>query len=421
MKIGYACMTIGLDTSLKSCILKNATPDVLSDIIANNLTHLKNSILYNIENNIKLFRISSDIIPFASHPVNTLDWKTIYKDELFSIGTLIKKSNMRVSMHPGQYTIINSPTAEVVEKSILELQYHADFLDTLNLDSTHKIIIHIGGVYGEKSNAISRFCETYNALNENIKKRLIIENDDKFYNINDVLFISEKLNVPVVYDNLHHKLNHEEYKSDRYWIDICNKTWSLEDGNQKIHYSQQNPLKKNGSHSETIYIDEFIDFYNAISTSNVDIMLEVKDKNISAIKCINITTDTKKINDLELEWEKYKYLILSKSHQNYLTIRQLLKNKSKYPAMEFYKIIENSCLALESKKDEINAALHIWGYFKKYADEKEKKSFLKLMDEYEDDKKKIEYVKKNLYKLAIKYNISYLKKSYYFYVYTNMK
>ena len=128
MKIGYACMTIGLDTSLKSCILKNATPDVLSDIIANNLTHLKNSILYNIENNIKLFRISSDIIPFASHPVNTLNWKTIYKDELFSIGTLIKKSNMRVSMHPGQYTIINSPTAEVVEKSILELQYHADFL-----------------------------------------------------------------------------------------------------------------------------------------------------------------------------------------------------------------------------------------------------------------------------------------------------
>ena len=97
------------------------------------------------------------------------------------------------------------------------------------------------------------------------------------------------------------------------------------------------------------------------------------------------------------------------------------KNKAKYPAIEFYKIIENSCLLLESKQDEINAALHIWGYFKKYADEKEKKSFFKLIDEYEDDKKKIEYVKKNLYKLAIKYNISYLKKSYYFYVYTNMK
>lgn len=389
MKIGYACMTIGLETSLKSCILKNATPDVLSKIIANNLIHLKNSILYNIENNIKLFRISSDIIPFASHPVNTLDWKTIYKDELFSIGILIKKSNMRVSMHPGQYTIINSPTSTVVEKSILELQYHADFLDALDLDSTHKIVLHIGGVYGEKSNAISRFCETYNALNENIKNRLIIENDDKFYNINDVLFISEKLNVPVVYDNLHHKINHEEYKSDSYWIAICNKTWSAEDGNQKIHYSQQNTDKKLGSHSKTIFTDEFLCFYNNISNKDIDVMLEVKDKNISAIKCINITTKTNKINDLELEWERYKYLILSKSHKNYLAIRQLLKNKAKYPAIEFYKIIENSCLLLESKQDEINAALHIWGYFKQYADEKEKKSFFKLIDEYEDDKKRL--------------------------------
>ena len=107
---------------------------------------------------------------------------------------------------------------------------------------------------------------------------------------------------------------------------------------------------------------------------------------------------------------------MSKSQKAYNEIRSLFRNNKELSVFEFYSVIDNLRAEPFSLKDESNTLLHIWGYFKKYADEKEKKSFLKLMDEYEDDKKKIEYVKKNLYKLAIKYNISYLKKSYYFYV-----
>ncbi len=69
MSIGYACLTVGVPgTKLRSCTLKNSAPDVLTYLIQSNLTALDKILDYNIQNGIKLFRVSSDIIPFGSHP-----------------------------------------------------------------------------------------------------------------------------------------------------------------------------------------------------------------------------------------------------------------------------------------------------------------------------------------------------------------
>lgn len=188
MKIGYACLTKGLrETNFKSCILKNATDENLLSIIEHNLNSLEKIIYYNIENNIKLFRISSDIIPFASNPVNKLQWWKVFGDKLLSIGLKAQQSGMRLSMHPGQYTVLNSPKADVVERAIKDLEYHTTFLDSLNISSENKIILHIGGVYGDKENAIKRFIDNYKLLDQKIRKRLVIENDDRCFNIEDVL------------------------------------------------------------------------------------------------------------------------------------------------------------------------------------------------------------------------------------------
>src|SRR5690606_27074826 len=101
------------------------------------------------------------------------------------------------------------------------------------------------------------------------------------------LEICSVLNLPAVYDNLHNKLNPcDTEKYDYYWINECKNTWKKIDENQKIHYSQQDPNKKPGSHSSCILLDEFIDFYKGIKRDDIDIMLEVKDKNVSAVNCI---------------------------------------------------------------------------------------------------------------------------------------
>ncbi|AKN29842.1 UV damage repair endonuclease UvdE [Clostridium carboxidivorans P7] len=416
MSIGYACLTIGVsDANLKSCIAKNLSNEKLLDIIEHNLKSLKNIIYYNIKNNIHLFRISSDLIPFGSSSLNKLHWWEIFSEEFFEIGEEIRKNNIRISMHPGQYTVLNSLKEDVVNRAIEDLNYHTRVLDSLGVSEENKIVLHIGGIYNDKEQAINRFMNNYEALEDRVKQRLVIENDDKSYNINDVLKIGTKLNVPVIFDNLHNEINpHVEEKSDLYWIDECKNTWKKKDGYQKIHYSQQDILKKTGSHSSTIAVDRFIDFYESLGREDIDIMLEVKDKNLSAVKCINCVTKDKRISKLEEEWSKYKYTILENSPRIYLEIRNLLKNKKQYPVVQFYNYID------EAMKEEVtignaeNAALHVWGYFKNIVDTKEKESFLKSMDNYKKGKVSINVIKNKLLKMTVKHNEKYLKNSYYF-------
>ncbi len=419
MAIGYACIHLGsANTKLSTLYIKNYDEDKIFQVIENNLNALDEIIHYNIENNIKLFRISSDIIPLASHPINKIPWWEIFESKLKDIGDLIKANNIRVTMHPGQYTVINSPKDEVVKNSIEELRYHTKFLNSLNCDNSSKIVLHIGGVYSNKEKAIERFISNYKNLDKSIKDRLIIENDDKSYNIEEVLYISSKTNIPVVFDNLHHKLNPPKNNSlnEYQLIEKCNKTWNLYDGKQKIHYSQSANNYKNGAHSKTINANEFLSFYKNLLNKDIDIMLEVKDKNLSAIKCNLLTTSDKKIKNLEKEWTRYKYFTLSASPQIYNQIRELLKEKSKYNALDFYTLIEEALEIEMSKKNQINSLQHIWGYFKKDATEEEKTKFLSLLESFKNDKKTINSLKNYLYKLSYKYSVEYLLDSLYFYI-----
>jgi UV DNA damage endonuclease len=276
-----------LNTNQKTCRQKYASEEKLQEIIRHNLNSLDNIIDYNISNNIHLFRISSDIIPFGSSPVNTLKWWELFESDILKISEKIKSNNIRVSMHPGQYTVLNSPHEDVVDRAVKDLNYHVLFLESLGLNEEHKIILHIGGVYNNKPEAMERFMVNYKELSYLIKQRLVLENDDKSYNIGEVINIGQQLNAPVVFDNLHNSLNpSKESKSEEIWIKECNKTWKLKDGCQKIHYSQQDLGKRAGSHSSSIRLEEFVDFYKRVDGVNLDIMLEVKDKNISAVNCI---------------------------------------------------------------------------------------------------------------------------------------
>lgn len=416
MSIGYACKTVGVfNADMKSCTLKNANDERLIELIGHNIESLNNIIDYNIENDIMLFRISSDLVPFGSSEANKVKWWEIFSEEISTIGRKIKISNMRVSVHPGQYTVLNSTNEEVVKRAVDDLIYHARILDSLGLSKEHKLVLHIGGAYENKKLSATRFMENYKLLDENIKNRLVIENDDKIYNIEEVIEIGSKLSIPVIFDNLHNEINPSPDKlSEKYWIEQCKTTWKKEDGIQKIHYSNQAENKRIGSHSDSISINEFMAFYDMLDRDDIDIMLEVKDKNLSCVKCINCISTDLNINVLEKEWSRYKYSILEHSHTSYLKIRELLKNKQDVSAISFYNLLENGLNSQGDNGSFVNTALHVWGYFKDKADEKEKVNFFKYLEKYKLNEVGINSVKAYLKKLAEKYDESYLLNSYYF-------
>jgi len=145
MRIGYACVTVGPeDTQMKTCRQSNADEALLTELIGHNLDALDRQIEYNIRNRIRLFRISSDLIPFGSSPVNRIPWRKLFEKRLLLTGEKIQKHALRVSMHPGQYTVLNSPDRDVVERAVKDLAYHCNVLDTMNLNKQHKIILHVG-------------------------------------------------------------------------------------------------------------------------------------------------------------------------------------------------------------------------------------------------------------------------------------
>lgn len=374
MAIGYACKTIGVrNTDMRSCLLKDATEGKLMEIIEHNIAALDRIIDYNTENNIRLFRISSDLIPFGSSFINSIKWWEQFGEVLKIIGQKIKDSNMRVSMHPGQYTVVNSIKSNVVERAIADLLYHTKVLNSLGLDSTHKIVLHIGGAYKDKKISSLRFMENYRLLDENIRRRLVIENDDKIYNIQDVLDIGKRLKIPVIFDNLHNEINPANAEKDELvWIEQCRNTWREQDGIQKIHYSQQAKQKKKGSHSDFIKIDCFMDFYRKINKYDIDIMLEVKNKNLSCVKCINCSTDDLDKAMLGKEWNRYKYTVLERSPSSYTQIINMFNKNDGLSVLSFYKLIEESLQSPGDIVSHTNALEHVWRYFSTIATEQEK-------------------------------------------------
>ena len=413
MNIGYACLTVGVPgIKQRTCTMKNATSDVLMNLIQSNLEALDKILDYNIQNGIKLFRISSDIIPFGSHPVNTVKWWEIFNDKLNEIGHKAITNGMRLSMHPGQYTVLNSPDDEVVGRAVEDLIYHARFLDAMGLGKEHKIVLHIGGIYGNKTSAVTRFIQRNRCLDENIRQRLAIENDDRQYSIFDVLSIGEREGIPVVFDNLHHQVNPDNTHSEIEWIAACASTWKQSDGLQKIHYSQQQADKRPGSHTATLKIDDIVKYCTHLPKQDTDIMVEVKDKNLSATKCINAVAQPK-IERLEKEWGRYKYLVLEHSPKLYHEIRQLLKGKSTYPVIEFYNLIDDAMMTPVKYGNAVNAAQHVWGYFKDSADLSTRLTFEKSINKLSMGEN-TSSVKRILWKMAVAQQQQYLLDSLYF-------
>ncbi|MDX2150456.1 MAG: UV DNA damage repair endonuclease UvsE [Bryobacteraceae bacterium] len=287
VKLGYPCVNLTLENGgIKTFRLQSFSANRLTETVEANLRNLLDVLRFNVEHGLLFFRLSSQLIPFASHPIAHYPWQKWFEWRFEDIGAYVREHGVRLSMHPDQYTVINSPDEKVVEASIRELQYHCELLDLLGVDGTHKVQIHGGGFYGDKERSLERFIHRYGRLSERVRRRLVIENDDRLFSFADCERIHAATGVPVLYDVFHHRLLNDGNGDAVDGLRRAARTWKQEDGLPMVDYSSQEPGKRVGTHVSTIDVEDFSRFLAATRNLDFDVMLEIKDTDLSAIKAL---------------------------------------------------------------------------------------------------------------------------------------
>lgn len=306
IRLGYVALPVTLNITSSSTVTYSHYKKLgvkrgnekLDKVIMSNFHDLLEILKYNVSNEIDFYRMTSALIPLATHPLVKYEVFKKYKNEFIEIGNYIKEHNLRVDIHPDQFCVLNSINEDVVVSSINILNFYYNMLKVMGL-KTH-IILHVGGKTLGKKEGIKRFKENFKRLNKNLQKLIVLENDDKVYNIKNVLSICKELNIPMVLDYHHFLCNRTNEKIEDYIKDIFD-TW----GNEipKIHFSSPKNKKEKRSHHDYINSDEFIKFIEKIKfiDRDFDVMIEAKKKDEAMFKLLRelkyktnyIITDTK--------------------------------------------------------------------------------------------------------------------------------
>ena len=291
MKIGYPCINLGLPCRpSRTFRLASLSKERLYATLDGNLRCLEEIIRWNARHGLLFLRITSDLVPLASHPANRFPWPEEFASRFASIGRLIRDVGMRISMHPGQYTLLNSPRPEVVEAAQADLRYHARVLDLLVLDATAKIQIHVGGAYGDKEQALDRFTGAVDRLEPGVRSRLAVENDERLYSFSDVATVHARTRLPIVFDVFHHTLNPDGLRLGEA-LEAQARTWASADGLPIVDYSSPLPGSRRGSHAHALDEEDFGRFLETSRPHDFDLMLEVKDKETSALRALDLARD----------------------------------------------------------------------------------------------------------------------------------
>ncbi|PKM76493.1 MAG: UV DNA damage repair endonuclease UvsE [Firmicutes bacterium HGW-Firmicutes-15] len=299
IRFGYVAMSMILEdcSPSKTITVANlskideeaARVNKLTSLANINLTNTQRLLYHNQVHDIKVFRITSKLVPLGTHPITqNWDWLNTVGDKLELLGLYVKNNGFRISAHPDHYTLLNSPKEEVFEKSIEDLEYHCKIFNRMGLDSSAKLVIHVGGCYGDKISSIQRFINNYNDLPQHLKNRIILENDDKIYTARDVLNICQHLGIPMVLDIHHHWCNNNNDDIKGYLPAIFD-TWTHQTLVPKIHVSSPKDDKKFRSHADNIDPVLFLDFLRMTKNLNkdFDVMIEAKNKDLALFKLMN--------------------------------------------------------------------------------------------------------------------------------------
>lgn len=234
---------------------------------------------------IKFMRLSSEMFPFASHLEYGYKLAPFAAEALAEAGKVAAELGHRLTTHPGQFTQLGSPRKQVIDNALRDLDFHAEMLDLLKLppqqDRDAVMILHLGGVFGDKPATLDRFRENYTKLPDNVKKRLVLENDDVCYSVHELLPLCEELNIPFVLDFHHHNIIFDPEQIREGTKDIMDlfprilATWKRKGITPKMHYSEPTPPAITGrqrrKHSPRVAT-------LPPCPPDMDLMIEAKDK-----------------------------------------------------------------------------------------------------------------------------------------------
>ena len=238
MKLGYACINMTLQAAggittnrgMRQKTFNERGLPYVSELALQNVKDLENIVKWNEEMGIKLFRMSSDLFPWATfYDFEELPDYDKIANILKGVGKLVDKYGHRLTFHPSHFNALGSPNPVVVEKTIKELNAHSKIMDMIGLSTTvyNKINIHIAGAYGDKQATLKRWIDNYHRLDLNTQTRLTVENDDKanMYSVKELYKnISEQCGVPIVFDYYHHKFCTGGL-SEQEALELAAKTW----------------------------------------------------------------------------------------------------------------------------------------------------------------------------------------------------
>ncbi|MGI4800510.1 MAG: UV DNA damage repair endonuclease UvsE [Janthinobacterium lividum] len=254
---------------------------------------------------IRMYRMSSDIAPYATHP-DLPQFHTMVQDsaaELAAFGAKARRLGIRLSFHPSQFVVLNSPDPELVRKSSWDLASQAEMLDRMELDAEAVMVVHVGGVYDDRMAARERWVRTWPTLPEPVRRRLVLEHDDLRFSAADVLWIHERTGVRLIFDHQHFWCFNPETMDMRDAVERILRTWP--DGQRpKLHFSTPNNGmrelvrrdRKTGKpktvsvapvwtgHADFCSPFEFATFMRVAHGLEFDVMLESKVKDLALIR-----------------------------------------------------------------------------------------------------------------------------------------
>jgi len=293
MKIGYPNINLGIDRHAgKLFTVLSRKRDRILEEARRNVEELEAILKFNVEHNILFFRIRYDLIPFAADEGSGIDWRTEFGSDLARIGRFIRANGIRINIHPDIIIMLNHPDQKFLDKSVGDLKYQAEILDLMGLDQTAKIQVHAGERFNkDKEGSIRRFVERFALLDDRVKRRLVIENENVLCTFRDCMDIHLHTGLPVVPDVLHHEITGRGTEEIGRVLELAMETWQVCDGLMMVDYSSQDPGRMTGKHSPGINMDHFRKFIEASGVMDFDIMLELKDRESSALKAVDVLKD----------------------------------------------------------------------------------------------------------------------------------
>ena len=256
------------------------------------------------EIDVRMYRMTSDLVPYGTHPDLPQFHRQIEEcaEELAALGRRARGADIRLSTHPGQYIVLNSEKPEVRASAVRDLEMQAALLDAMGLGAEAVVVLHVGGAAGGLDAARDRFLAGFELLGERAKARLVIENDDRSFGLADVLGLSAQTGLRIVWDILHHRCHDPDRIPYEEALPLALATWP--DGSvPKIHYSSPRtateerrkkvgrrverqivlpPLRAHADLIDPIGFEAFL--RGAAAERDFDVMLEAKAKDLALLR-----------------------------------------------------------------------------------------------------------------------------------------